>query len=159
MTAERQKDFPTNLQLYLSGGGNRSKSLSNFFRSAKFDRKRLPIEDQNEGFKHKIERQPDIPPVSGGASSAPDHVHDLGEKKQIKTVVGEKTKPKTDVKTDVKTDIRRRLNKQTPAEPRTVIKKPKVRVVQGKVVPNPSRAVQGRAVGRLPSQYRGLTRA
>ena len=138
-------------------------TLSSYYRSAEFNRTRLPIEDQAEGFKHKIERQPDPPPVIGGESSAPDHVHDLGEQKQIKTVVGEKTKPKTDVKTDVKADVkaevRRRLNKKTPAEPRTVIKKPKVRVVQGKVVSNPSRVVQGRAVGRLPSQYRGLTRA
>ena len=104
-------------------------------------KQRLPIEDQAEGFTHKIERQPDPPPVSGGESSHPEHVHDIGEPKRINTE-----------------SIRRRLTKKTPAgEVKTVIKKPKGRVVQGKVVA--PRVVQGRAVGQLPSQYRGLTRA
>ena len=51
---ERKKDFPKNLRLFLSSGGKRSKTLSNLFRSEKIGPKRLPIEEQNEGFKHKI---------------------------------------------------------------------------------------------------------
>ena len=118
------------------------KSLSSYFRSTKFEQKRLAIEDQAEGFTHKIERQPNPPPVNGGESSHPEHVHDIGE-------------PPKRIKTE---NIRRRLTKKTPAnEVKTVIKKPKGRVVQGKVVA--PRVVQGRIVGQLPSQYRGLTRA
>ena len=145
---ERKKNAPRNLSKILEDASKRRgsgvKTLSKFYRSEEFTRKRLPIEEQNVAFKHKIEQQPDPPPVSGGESSAPDHVHDLGEKKQIK--------------------IDKRKPTKAP-EVKSVIKKPKHRprsVVQGKVVQGKvvqPRLVQGRSAGQLPSQYRGLTRA
>ena len=154
--AKRKKDHPKNFKLHIEGGDGRTKSLRSLFKDENFNKKRLSIEDQNMGFKHKIEQQPDPPPVSGGESSAPEHMHDLGEKKQIK--MGKQTKQKAGVKTA--TDI---LDEKLKNQRRGVIRKPKQRpVVQGKVVQGKvvqPRVVQGRSVGQLPSQYRGLTRA
>ena len=116
--AKRKKDHPKNFKLHIEGGDGRTKSLRSLFKDENFNKKRLSIEDQNMGFKHKIEQQPDPPPVSGGESSAPDHVHDLGEQKHIKT--GKKTKLKTDVKTatDILDEKLKKPNKTQPAKAR-----------------------------------------
>ena len=148
----------------IEGGKRRGdvhKALTSWFRFSEFNRKRqdnLAIETQAEGFKHKIDPQPSPPPESGGASSAPDHVHqtvetgtikrdetgtlkryDMGKLKRIARIAAAKRKSKF-----VKSDLR-------DAKP----------VVQGTVVPQRrgARVIQGRSIGKLPPEYRGLSRA
>ena len=112
--------------------GELHKSMTNYFRSAEFNRKRLAIEEQAEGFKQHPQPEP---PVSGGASSAPEHVHEPAVK--FKRIAQRKAK--------IDTELSERPKKK--------------KVVQGTVVPKRrgTRAVQGRPVGRLPSEYRGMT--
>ena len=141
--------------LHLSEGGNRRgdvhKALTSLFRFSEFNRKRLPIEEQAEALKHKVEQhkiepQPTPPPESGGASSAPEHVHQTVETGKIKRTPNVIKRPAATTR-KAKFD-KSALRDTTP-------------VVQGTVVPQRrgARVIQGRSLGKLPPEYRGLSRA
>ena len=146
-TDRRKQTAPKNM-LHLSEGGNSRgevhKALTSMFRFSEFNRKRLAIEEQAEGFKHKVEPQPELPPESGGASSTPEHVHQPVETGKIKG----RAKKNPDETGKIK-----RLAKKNDEHRR--------KVIQGTVVTKrrAPRVIQGRPVGRLPPEYRGLSQA
>ena len=145
VTDRRKKNAPTHM-LHLSEGGKRRgevhKALTSMFRFSEFNRKRLAIETQAEGFKHKVEPQPTPPPESGGASSTPDHVHQPVETGKIKRTPGV-------IKRLASTKRKSKFGKSTLRDSKPV--------VQGTVVPKRrgARVIQGRPVGRLPLSIGG----